>query len=57
MCLAVKSSNLDKETINRVISEMLDVDEVSDAHSHLRFIDAFVIPKLRYDTTRKTFYE
>ncbi|KAL2921466.1 DNA polymerase epsilon subunit B, partial [Bienertia sinuspersici] len=44
------------ETINRVISAMLDVDEVSDSHSHLRFIDSFVVPKFRYDTTRKTFY-
>ncbi|XP_021725806.1 DNA polymerase epsilon subunit B-like [Chenopodium quinoa] len=53
----LKSSILDKETVNRVISEMLDVDEVSPAHSHLRFIDAFVVPKYRFDPTRKVFYE
>lgn len=55
--LAVKSSILDKETINRVISSMLDVGEVSDSNSHLRFIDAFLIPKLCYDSIRKMFYE
>uniref|UniRef100_A0A803KSP8 DNA polymerase epsilon subunit n=1 Tax=Chenopodium quinoa TaxID=63459 RepID=A0A803KSP8_CHEQI len=49
----LKSSILDKETVNRVISEMLDVDEVSPANSHLRFIDAFVVPKFRFDPTRK----
>lgn len=53
----MKSSNVDKETISRVISEMLDVDEVSPSHSHLRFIDAFVVPKFRFDPTRKIFYE
>ncbi|CAO2832352.1 unnamed protein product [Amaranthus hypochondriacus] len=53
----LKSSILDKETINRVISSMLDVGEVSDSNSHLRFIDAFLIPKLRYDSIRKVFYE
>lgn len=53
----LKSSNLDKGTINRVVATLLEVEEASAPQSSFRFIDAFVIPKYRHDPIRNIFYE
>ena len=54
----MKSSNLDKGTIDRVVAALLEVDEDSAPHSSsFRFVDAFVIPKFRHDPIKKIFHE
>ncbi|KAG5233824.1 DNA polymerase epsilon [Salix suchowensis] len=66
--LGVKSSILDKEPVSRVIASLLAADDaveedfisdgaVSSSTSAIRVIDAFLIPKFRYDPIRKQFYE
>ena len=59
---AVKSSILDKEPMNRVVSLLLEAEaatavEESPNSSGLRIIDGFIIPKFRYDPVKKVFYE
>jgi len=63
--IAVKSTIIDKETVHRVVSQLLeveaDVEDSSDpgtsTSSALRVVDAFDFPKYKYDTIRKQFYE
>ncbi|XP_073109974.1 DNA polymerase epsilon subunit B-like [Elaeis guineensis] len=61
---SLKSSILDREAIHRVVSLLLDADAAVDPSSTvasnraaLRVIDAFVIPRFRYDPIKKVFYE
>ncbi|KAJ4839699.1 DNA-directed DNA polymerase epsilon, subunit B [Turnera subulata] len=60
--LGLKSSILDKEPLQRVISDLLNADAAvpqaeDDAVSALRITDAFVVPKFRYDPIKKQFYQ
>lgn len=64
--VAVKSTVIDKDAVHGVITLLLEaeaaVDESSDGAvttttSALRVIDAFLVPKFRYDPIRKLFYE
>lgn len=69
--MAVKSSILDKEPVNRVVNLLLEAEAAAEEtpstsnsastsgsnKSALRIIDAFFIPKFRYDPVRKFFYE
>ncbi|KAJ4960388.1 hypothetical protein NE237_020298 [Protea cynaroides] len=60
---SLKSSILDKDSVHRVVSLLLEADaavEVNPSTSNrsaLRIIDAFVIPKFCYDPIKKIFYE
>ncbi|XP_027924509.1 DNA polymerase epsilon subunit B [Vigna unguiculata] len=62
---SLKSTIIDKETVHRVVSQLLeveaDVEDSSDpgtsTSSALRVVDAFDFPKYKYDTIRKQFYE
>ncbi|CAL5346709.1 unnamed protein product [Camellia sinensis] len=64
---SLKSSILDKEPLHRVVSLLLEADGESPNSSNssssssspaaLRIIDAFLIPKFRYDPVRKIFFE
>ncbi|KAG1334197.1 DNA polymerase epsilon subunit B [Cocos nucifera] len=61
---SLKSSILDREAIHRVVSLLLDADAAVDPsctvasnRAALRVIDAFVIPRFRYDPIKKVFYE
>ncbi|WVZ16043.1 hypothetical protein V8G54_013609 [Vigna mungo] len=62
---SLKSTIIDKETVHRVVSQLLeveaDMEDGSDAgtstSSAIRVVDAFLIPKYKYDTVRKQFYE
>lgn len=62
----MKSTIIDKEVVNGVIKLLLEaeaaVDESSDgpasnATSAIRVVDAFLVPKFRYDTIKKLFHE
>lgn len=61
----MKSSILDKDSVHRVVSLLLEADAAVEEsltastsnRSALRVIDAFVIPKFRYDPVKKVFYE
>jgi DNA polymerase epsilon subunit 2 len=65
--VAVKSSIIDKEPVHRVVSLLLEAeaaaaDESPDSvggssASAIRVIDAFLIPKFRYDPIKKIFHE
>ncbi|CAI0400208.1 unnamed protein product [Linum tenue] len=62
--LGVKSSIIDKDSVSRVISSLVEADEAFEENpssvsskSALRFIDAFDIPKFRYDPIRKQFHQ
>ncbi|KAJ4834152.1 hypothetical protein Tsubulata_051336 [Turnera subulata] len=60
--LGLKSSILDKEPLQRVISDLLNADAAvpqaeDGAVSALRITDAFVVPKFRYDPIKKQFYQ
>lgn len=62
--LAVKSSILDKESVHRVVSLLLEaeaaVEETPGAistRSALRIVDAFLMSKFCYDPIKKIFYE
>lgn len=65
--MAVKSSIIDREPVHRVVSLLLEAeaaaaDESPDAvggssASALRVIDAFLVPKFRYDPIKKIFLE
>ncbi|KAK7380120.1 hypothetical protein VNO78_32543 [Psophocarpus tetragonolobus] len=61
---SLNSTIIDKETVQHVVSLLLEADdampESSDAAattSAICVIDAFLIPKYKYDTIRKQFYE
>ncbi|KAL6992051.1 DNA-directed DNA polymerase [Sarracenia purpurea var. burkii] len=61
---SLKSSILDKEPVHRVVSLLLEADAAveespnsSSSSGGLCFIDAFIIPKFRYDPVKKVFYE
>ncbi|KAF7813463.1 DNA polymerase epsilon subunit B [Senna tora] len=61
---SLKSTVIDKEPVHRVVSLLLEaeaaVEESSDAvgsGSVLRVVDAFLVPKFRYDAIKKQFYE
>lgn len=62
---SLKSSILDKDSVHRVVSLLLEADAAVEEsltastsnRSTLRVIDAFVIPKFRYDPVKKVFYE
>ncbi|KAL5995452.1 hypothetical protein ACLOJK_025514 [Asimina triloba] len=60
---SLKSSILDKESVHRVVSLLLEADAAVETNtsssngSALRIIDAFVIPKFSYDPIKKVFYE
>ncbi|KAL5545143.1 hypothetical protein UlMin_008927, partial [Ulmus minor] len=63
---SLKSSIIDKDAVHSVVSLLLEaeaaVDDdsssaVSTAASALRVVDAFLIPKFRYDPIKKHFYE
>ncbi|OVA10974.1 DNA polymerase alpha/epsilon [Macleaya cordata] len=60
---SLNSSILDKDSVHRVISRLLETNAAVEAspsssnRSHFRIIDAFVIPKFCYDPIRKVFYE
>lgn len=60
----MKSSIIDKESVNRVISVLLQAEAAAEedsgsvsSHSAIRVIDAFLVPKLRYDSVKKHFYQ
>ncbi|KAK9278181.1 hypothetical protein L1049_027741 [Liquidambar formosana] len=63
----LNSSILGKEPVHRVVSLLLEAEAAADEthespisttnRSALRLIDAFLIPKFRYDPIRKVFYE
>ncbi|TKY44872.1 DNA polymerase epsilon subunit 2 [Spatholobus suberectus] len=58
---SLKSTIIDKEPVQRVVSLLLEAEaaaeESSDAASVIRVVDALLIPKYKYDTIRKQFYE
>ncbi|KAL2967810.1 hypothetical protein AAZX31_16G194900 [Glycine max] len=58
---SLKSTIIDKETVQRVVSLLLEAteatEESSDAAAAIRVVDAFLIPKYKYDYSRKQFYE
>lgn len=62
---AVKSSILDREPVHKVVSLLLEADAAveenpsssSSSASALRVIDAFIVPKFRYDPVKKFFHE
>ncbi|KAK7270679.1 hypothetical protein RJT34_26009 [Clitoria ternatea] len=60
---SLKSTIIDKEPVHRVLSRLLEaeaaVPDDSDcaAASALRVLDAFLVPKYKYDSIRKQFYE
>lgn len=64
----MRSSILDKEPVSRAITALLEADDavdedfiangaVSSSTSAIRVIDAFLIPKFRYDPIKKQFHE
>ena len=71
VCLfSVKSSIIDREPVHRVVTLLLeaeaavdnDVDDEatsgpSSSSSAIRVVDAFFVPKFRYDPIKKIFYE
>ncbi|RWW33196.1 hypothetical protein GW17_00002100 [Ensete ventricosum] len=61
---SLKSSILDREAIRRVVSLLLNADAAvapsaasTSSRFALRVIDAFVIPRFRYDPIKNVFYE
>lgn len=63
--ITVKSSILDKESVSRVVSLLMEAEaaaedtpaSTSGSGAALRVIDAFVVPKYRYDPIKKMFLE
>lgn len=63
----MKSSILDKEPVQRVVSLLMEAEAAVEesptsssygsAASNLRIIDAFDFPKFRYDPIKKLFYK
>ncbi|MBA0864953.1 hypothetical protein Goshw_007575 [Gossypium schwendimanii] len=59
---SVKSSIIDKEAVHQVVSLLLDAEAAeeespSSSHSSIRVVDAFLIPKFRYDPIKKHFFQ
>ncbi|WOH03271.1 hypothetical protein DCAR_0622752 [Daucus carota subsp. sativus] len=61
---SLKSSILDKESVSRVVSLLLEAEAAAEdtpastsATGALRIIDAFIVPKYRYDPIKKIFLE
>ncbi|MCL7045349.1 hypothetical protein MKW94_017129 [Papaver nudicaule] len=60
---SLNSSVLDRDSVHRVISLLLEAESAVEAspsssnRSHFRILDSFIIPKFCYDSTKKTFYE
>ncbi|KAF3652932.1 putative glutamate decarboxylase 5-like [Capsicum annuum] len=63
--LSLKSSILDRESVHKVVSILLEADAAVEENpsssgsstSALRVIDAFIVPKFRYDPVKKFFHE
>ncbi|GAV68532.1 DNA_pol_E_B domain-containing protein/Dpoe2NT domain-containing protein [Cephalotus follicularis] len=63
----LKTSILDKEPVHRVINLLLEAEAATEdhnptpstvsSHSALRIIDAFLVPKFRFDHIRKQFFQ
>lgn len=63
----MKSSIIDKEAVHCVVSLLLEAEAAAgesssgaasaSSNSSFRVIDAFLVPKLRYDPIKKIFYE
>ncbi|MBA0806578.1 hypothetical protein Gohar_022450, partial [Gossypium harknessii] len=58
----VKSSIIDKEAVHQVVSLLLDAEAAeeespSSSHFSIRVVDAFLIPKFRYDPIKKHFFQ
>lgn len=63
----MKSSILDKEAVSKVVSLLLEAEAAVEENpnnavlgvggSALRIINAFDVPKFRYDPVKKIFYE
>ncbi|KAM7250097.1 hypothetical protein ACFE04_021980 [Oxalis oulophora] len=61
----LNSSIIDKEPVTRVIALLLEADaatednptDISNRHSQLRVIDAFLVPKFHYDPVKRQFYQ
>ncbi|TYH68698.1 hypothetical protein ES332_D05G004700v1 [Gossypium tomentosum] len=59
---SLKSSIIDKESVHQVVSLLLDAEAAeeespSSSHSSIRVVDAFLIPKFRYDPIKKHFFQ
>lgn len=64
--VAVRSSILDREAVNQVVSSLLEADAAAEENpntstgfggSALRIINTFDILKFRYDPVKKAFFE
>lgn len=60
----MKSSIIDQESVHRVISLLLEAEAATEeestsvsSHSAIRVIDAFLVPKYRYDPIKKRFHQ
>ncbi|KAA3490160.1 DNA polymerase epsilon subunit 2-like [Gossypium australe] len=59
---SLKSSIIDKEAVHQVVSLLLEAEAAeeespSSSHSSIRVVDAFLIPKFRYDPIKKHFFQ
>ncbi|KAK8490390.1 hypothetical protein V6N13_076406 [Hibiscus sabdariffa] len=59
---SLKSSIIDKEAVHPVISLLLEAEAAeeespSSSHSSIRVVDAFLVPKFRYDPIKKHFFQ
>ncbi|GMI81096.1 CYCLOPS 2, DNA polymerase epsilon subunit B2 [Hibiscus trionum] len=59
---SLKSSIVDKEAVHPVISLLLEAEAAeeespSSSHSSIRVVDAFLVPKFRYDPIKKHFFQ
>ncbi|PIA36125.1 hypothetical protein AQUCO_03400201v1 [Aquilegia coerulea] len=60
---SLKSSIIDKDSVQKVVNFLLEAENAiestssSNSKSPLIFIDSFVIPKFRFDSVKKAFYE
>ncbi|KAJ4713627.1 DNA polymerase epsilon subunit [Melia azedarach] len=61
---SLKSSIIDKDSVHRVITLLLEAEAAAEedsssvsSHSAIRVIDSFLVPKFRYDPIKKHFYQ
>ncbi|XP_039127391.1 DNA polymerase epsilon subunit B [Dioscorea cayenensis subsp. rotundata] len=61
---SLKSSILDRDAIQRVVSLLLEAESaveptasVASSRTALRVIDVFLVPRFRYDSIKRVFYE
>ncbi|KAM0949149.1 putative DNA-directed DNA polymerase [Dioscorea sansibarensis] len=61
---SLKSSILDRDAIRRVVSLLLEAESaveptasVASSRTALRVIDVFLVPRFRYDSIKRVFYE